>query len=214
MFKFNCFLIILIIISFSNCARHIIKKPLPEDEVLGGISHWQDGFRKKTGTGEITFSEPDYRFSCFFSFDYSLDRKALFGRLFGSFGISVGSFYFSRDSISIRYRDGKEVKQTGSSGLKGLTDISLQRFFMWDIPLSSDPTVIPLNDGWILSSSNLEVFLSLGFLPIRAILQGNSEIIFEYSKFRTVEGEKQPFRIVGKSEYKRLEIEFRTMELQ
>ena len=107
-------LFVIIILCFFNCARQVVKKPISKDSLLENINTWSDKATQKNGTGEMTVSEPDKRFSSYFSFKYDVQRKILSGELLGSFGMSIGTFYFSEDSISIRDEDGKEVKKRSS----------------------------------------------------------------------------------------------------
>ncbi|MEJ2354814.1 MAG: hypothetical protein P8Y62_02795 [candidate division WOR-3 bacterium] len=129
-------LLCLIIFCFFNCARQAVKKTITNENISENIVLWQNRVSQKSGTGEMTVSEPDKRFSSYFSFQYNVEDKSLSGELLGSFGMSIGTFYFSEDSISIRDKDGKQVKKEVLSLLEENPDVSLSRFLMWDIPIS------------------------------------------------------------------------------
>jgi len=208
------FVSFLIILSFCNCARQTIKKQLTEEEILCSIPRWQESFKGKVGTGEMVISGPEFRYSTYFSFDYEVDEKILFGKLLGSFGIIVGDFYFSPDSISLIDREGKELRGEVLSVLEGLSCATLARFIAWDIPNSSNWKVIPLDNEWILLSSELEISLSRDFLPTRAMIGKDNSLSIEYSNFRTVGGVKQPFRITVRKDENMLQIEHNTLKLQ
>ena len=169
---------------------------------------------QKSGTGEMTVSEPDKRFSSYFSFNYDVDEEILSGELLGSFGMSIGTFCFSRDSISIRDKDGKQVKKEVLSLFEENPDASLPQFLMWDIPISPNPEVIPLENGWLLSGNDSEIFISTDFKPTRVVLHRDNKIIIDYADFRSQKGILSPFKIEAKAEKKSLEIEFRKIEIQ
>ncbi len=207
-------LFVIIILCFFNCARQVIKKPISKDFLLENINHWQDKVTQKSGTGEMTVSEPDKRFSSYFSFKYDVNKKILSGELLGSFGMSIGTFNFSLDSISIRDKDGKQVKKEVLSLFEENPDASLPRFLMWDIPISTNPEAIPFDNGWILSDNNLEIFIPTDFRPTRVVLNRDNKIIIKYSDFRLQDGITCPFKVEAKTEKKSLEIEFRKMELE
>ncbi|MBN1693973.1 hypothetical protein JW879_01050 [candidate division WOR-3 bacterium] len=212
--KIIFFLSVLIIFCFFNCARQVIKKTISKESLLENIIHWQDKVSEKSGTGEMTVSETDKRFSSYFSFEYNVDEKILSGELLGSFGMSIGTFRFSEDSISIRDKDGKQVKKEVLSLFEENPDASLPRFLMWDIPISSNSEVIPLENGWLLSGNDSEIFISTDFKPTRVVLHRDNKIIIDYSEFRLQKGINCPFKIEAKAEQKSLEIEFRKIELQ
>jgi outer membrane biogenesis lipoprotein LolB len=207
-------LFVIIILFFFNCARQVVKKSISKETLLENTVHWQDKITQKSGTGEMTVSEPDQRFSSYFSFEYIVNKEILSGELLGSFGMTIGTFYFSEDSISIRDKDGKQVKKEVLSLLEENPDASLPRFLMWDIPLSSHSEVIPLENGWLLSSNDSEIFISTDFKPTRVVLHRNNKIIIKYSDFRLQDGISCPFKIEAKTEKKRLEIEFRKIKLE
>ncbi len=212
--KIIFFLSVLIIFCFFNCARQVIKKTISKKTLLENIIRWQDKVSQKSGTGEMTVSETDKRFSSYFSFEYNVDEKILSGELLGSFGMSIGTFRFSDDSISIRDKDGKQVKKEVLSLFEENPDASLPRFLMWDIPISPNLEVIPLENGWLLSGNDSEIFISTDFKPTRVVLHRDNKIIIDYSDFRLQKGINCPFKIEAKAEQKSLEIEFRKIELQ
>ena len=212
--KFTYPLFVIIILFFFNCARQVVKKTISEDTLLENIDHWQGKVTQKSGTGEMTVSEPDKRFSSYFSSNYIVDQQILNGELLGSFGMSIGTFYFSEDSISIRDKDGKQVKKEVLSLFEENPDASLPRFLMWDVPLPSNSEVIPLENGWLLSDNNSEIFISTDFRPTRVVLHRENKIIINYSDFRIQEGIPCPFKIEAKTEQKSLEIEFRKIKLE
>ncbi len=212
--KIIFFLSVLIILCFFNCARQVIKKTISKETLLENIVRWQDKVTQKSGTGEMTVSETDKRFSSYFSFKYNVDEETLSGELLGSFGMSIGTFCFSKDSISIRDKDGKQVKKEVLSLFEENPDASLPQFLMWDIPISSNSEVIPLENGWLLSENDSEIFISTDFKPTRVVLHRNNKIIIDYSDFRLQNGIICPFKIEAKAEQKSLEIEFRKIELQ
>jgi hypothetical protein len=207
-------LLVIIISFFFNCARQVVKKEITKETLLENIVRWQDKVTRKSGTGEMIVSEPGKRFSSYFSFDYNVNEKILSGELLGSFGMSVGSFYFSDDSISIRDKDGKEVKKEVLSLLEENPDASLPRFLMWDIPVKSNADFIVLEDGWLLEEEDIEIFVSSDFKPARLVLNKRNKIIISYSDFRPEGGIPNPFKIEAKTEGKSLEIEFRKIELE
>jgi len=207
-------LFVIIIFCFFNCARQVIKKTISKETLLENIVRWQDKVTQKSGTGEMTVSEPDKRFSSYFSFKYNVDEEILSGELLGSFGMSIGTFSFSADSISIRDKDGKQVKKEVLSLFEENPDASLPQFLMWDIPIPSNSEVIPLENGWLLSGNDSEIFVSTDFKPTRVVLHRDNKIIINYSDFRLQKGISCPFKIEAKAEKKSLEIEFRKIELQ
>jgi len=207
-------LFVIIILCFFNCARQVVKKPISKDSLSENINTWQDKVNQKSGTGEMTVAEPDKRFSSYFSFKYNVKEKILSGELLGSFGMSIGTFYFSEDSISIRDKDDKEVKREILSLFEENPDASLPQFLMWDIPISTNPETIPFDNGWILSDESSEIFTSQDFRPTRVVLHRDNKIIIEYSDFRSQEGILCPFKIEAKTEKKSLEIEFRKINLE
>jgi len=207
-------LFVLIIFCFFNCARQAVKTTIPKENFLENVARWQNQVSKKTGTGEMTVSEPDRRFSSYFSFLYNVEEKSLSGELLGSFGMSIGTFYFSEDSISIRDKDGKQVKKEVLSLLEENPDVSLFRFLMWDIPISHHSEVIPLEDGWLLSDTVSEIFISTDFKPTQAVLHKSNKIKIKYSDFRSQNGIPCPFKTEAKTEGKSLEIEFRTIKIE
>jgi hypothetical protein len=206
-------LFVIIILCFFNCARQVVKKPVSKDSILENINTWQNKVTQKSGTGEMTVSEPDKRFSSYFSFKYNVNEKILSGKLLGSFGMSIGTFYFSGDSISIRDENGKEVKKEVLSLLEENPDASLPRYFMWDIPIGNKPKAIPLDNGWLLSDDSTEIFTSQDLRPNRVVLHRDNKIIIEYSDFRLQKGIPCPFKIEAKTEKKSLEIAFRKIIL-
>ena len=213
--KKNIFsLLFLIIFCFFNCARQTVKTTITEENLLGNITRWQDRVSQKSGTGEMTVSEPDKRFSSYFSFQYNVEKKSLSGELLGSFGMSIGTFYFSEDSISIRDKDGKQVKKEVLSLLEENPDVSLSRFLMWDIPISTHSKVIPLDEGWLLSDDDSEIFVSTDFKPTQVVLHKRNKINIKYSDFRLQNGIPCPFKTEAKTEGKSLEIEFRKIKLE
>ena len=206
-------LFVIIILCFFNCARQVVKKPISEGSLLENINTWQDKVTLKKGTGEMTVSEPDKRFSSYFSFKYDVQRKILSGELLGSFGMAIGTFYFSPDSISIKDENDKEVKKEVLSLLEENPNASLPRYLMWDIPISSASEVVPFDNGWLLLDDLSETFIQADLKPTRVVLHRNNKIIIEYSKFRSQEGIPCPFKIEAKTEKKSLEIEFRKINL-
>jgi hypothetical protein len=212
--KIIFFLSVLIIFCFFNCARQVIKKTISKETLSENIIRWQDKVSQKSGTGEMTVSETDKRFSSYFSFEYNIDEKILSGELLGSFGMSIGTFRFSEDSISIRDKNGKQVKKEVLSLFEENPDASLPQFLMWDIPISPNPEVIPLENGWLLSEDDSEIFISTDFKPTRVVLHRDNKIVIDYADFRSQKGILSPFKIEAKAEEKSLEIEFRKIELQ
>jgi len=204
----------LIIFCFFNCASQVVKTTVTEEELLENIFRWQSKVSQKSGTGEMTVSEPDKRFSSYFSFRYDVAKKALSGELLGSFGMPIGTFYFSEDSVSIRDKDGKQVKKEVLSLLEENPDVSLSRFLMWDIPISSHSEIIPLKDGWLLSGNDSEIFISSDFKPTQVVLHKSNKISIKYSDFRAQNGVSCPFKTQAKTEEKSLEIEFRKIKLE
>lgn len=207
-------LFVIIILLFLNCARQVVKKPISRETLLENTIHWQDNIKQKSGTGEMTVSEPDKRFSSYFSCRYIVDKKILSGELLGSFGMTIGTFYFSEDSISIRDKDGKQVKKEVLSLLEENPDASLPRFLMWDIPFSSHSEVIPLENGWLLTGNDSEIFISTDYKPTRVVLHSDNKIVIKYSDFRLQDGISCPFKIEAKTKEKSLEIEFRKIKLE
>ena len=207
-------LLFLIIFCFFNCARQAVKKTIAKEDISENIVQWQNRISQKSGTGEMTVSEPDKRFSSYFSFQYNVENKSLSGELLGSFGMSIGTFYFSEDSISIRDKDGKQVKKEVLSLLEENPDVSLSRFLMWDIPILDHSKVIPLDDGWLLSDTDSEIFVSTDFKPTQVVLHKNNKISIKYSDFRLQNGISCPFKTEAKTEGKSLEIEFRKIQLE
>jgi outer membrane biogenesis lipoprotein LolB len=207
-------LLFLIIFCFFNCARQAVKTAITKENLSENIVRWQDKVSQKSGTGEMTVSEPDKRFSSYFSFQYNVEEKSLSGELLGSFGMSIGTFYFSEDSISIRDKDGKQVKKEVLSLLEENPDVSLSRFLMWDIPISYYSKVIPLEDGWLLSDTDSEIFVATDFKPTQVVLHKNNKISIKYSDFRIQNGTSCPFKTEAKTEGKSLEIEFRKIQLE
>jgi hypothetical protein len=207
-------LLALIIFCFFDCARQVIKKEITKEILLENIVPWQDKVIQKSGTGEMTVSEMDKRFSSYFAFEYNVNEKILTGELLGSFGMSIGTFYFSDDSISIRDKDGKQVKKEVLSLFEENPDASLPRFLMWDIPISSDAEMIPLEGGWLLSGDDLEVFVSSDFKPTRLVLNKSRKILINYSDFRSQNDITCPFEIEAKAGEKSLGIEFRKIEIK
>jgi hypothetical protein len=212
--KIIFFLSVLIIFCFFNCARQVIKKTISKETLSENIIRWQDKVSQKSGTGEMTVSETDKRFSSYFSFEYNIDEKILSGELLGSFGMSIGTFRFSEDSISIRDKNGKQVKKEVLSLFEENPDASLPQFLMWDITISPNPEVIPLENGWLLSEDDSEIFISTDFKPTRVVLHRDNKIVIDYADFRSQKGILSPFKIEAKAEEKSLEIEFRKIELQ
>ena len=208
------FMLFLIILSLYNCARQILEKPITEKEVLDKIPHWQEEFNKKSGTGEIIISGPEYRYSSYFSFNYNANIGALSGKLLGSFGLTVGTFYFSPESVSVVDREGRKLNEQVLLILGELPMRVLPRYITWDIPLSYNWRVIPLSNGWVLVGSNIEVSVSREFLPTRVLIRGESDSSVEYSSYRRVRGVKHPFRVIVKKGKNMLEIEHYTMRLQ
>jgi len=204
----------IIILCFFNCARQTVKKTITKEDLLANIASWQTQISQKSGTGEMTVSEPDKRFSSYFSFKYDVNEKILRGELLGSFGMLLGSFYFSEDSISIQDKDGKQVKKEVLSLFEENPDASLNRFLMWDIPVLSNSEMIPLDDGWLLSGNGIEVFFSRDIRPTRVVLHRENKIVIDYSDFRTQQGIASPFKIKAKPAGKSLEIEFRKIDLE
>ena len=207
-------LFVIIIFCFFNCARQVVKKTVYKETLLENIDRWQNKVTQKSGTGEMTVSEPDKRFSSYFSFKYSVDDKILTGELLGSFGMLIGTFCFSEDSTSIRDKDGKQVKKEVLSLFEENPDASLNRFLMWDIPLSSNSEIIPLENGWLLSGNDIEIFISTDFKPSRVVLHRENKIIINYSDFRLQKGIYSPFKIEAKTKEKSLEVEFRKINLE
>ncbi len=207
-------MVFLIILSFYNCARQMSKKTLTDEELLDQIPRWPEKFKKKSGTGEIIISGPEYRFSSYFSLNYEVNTNVLSGQLLGSFGMVVGRFYFSPDSVSAVDRHGKEMKEQVLSILGNILCKVLPRYIVWDIPLLSNWRVIPLESGWSLLGSNIEVSISPEFLPSRVLIYGEDDSSIKYSDYKTVEGVKQPFRIIAKRGKNSLEIEHYTMRLK
>jgi hypothetical protein len=212
--KINFSLLAIIIFCFFNCARQVIRKEITKETLLENIVKWQDKVAQKSGTGEMTVSETDKRFSSYFTFDYVVNNRILTGELLGSFGMSIGTFYFSDDSISIRDKDGKQVKREVLSLFEENPDASLPRFLMWDIPISSNAEMIPLEDGWLLSGDDSEIFVSSDFKPTRLVLNKNRKILINYSDFRSQNGIACPFKIEAKAGEKSLGIEFRKIGLK
>jgi outer membrane biogenesis lipoprotein LolB len=207
-------LFVLIIFCFFNCARQVVKTTISKENISENIVRWQDKVSQKSGTGEMTVSEPDKRFSSYFSFQYNVKEKSLSGELLGSFGMSIGTFYFSEDSISIRDKDGNQVKKEVLSLLEENPDVSLSRFLMWDIPIYHNSEVIPLEDGWLLSGTDSEIFVSTDFKPTQVVLHKNNKINIKYSDFRLQNEIPCPFKTEAKTEGKSLEIEFRKIKLE
>jgi len=209
----------IIIFCFFNCARQVVKKTVSKEDLLVNVASWQVKVVQKSGTGEMTVSEPDARFSSYFSFKYNVNEKILTGELLGSFGMLIGSFSFSEDSISIRDKDGKQVKKEVLSLFEENPDASLNRFLMWDIPVLSNCEMIPLENGWLLSGDGIEIFFSRDLRPTQVVLHRENKIIVNYSDFRLREGILCPFKIEAKAieakvKEKSLEIEFRKIDLE
>ena len=204
----------IIILCFFNCARQTVKKTVTKEDLVTNIASWQNQISQKSGTGEMTVSEPDKRFSSYFSFKYDVDEKILRGELLGSFGMLLGSFYFSEDSISIQDKDGKQVKKEVLSLFEENPDASLNRYLMWDIPVLSNSEMIPLNDGWLLSGNGIEVFFSHDIRPTRVVLNRENKIVLDYSDFQMQQGVDCPFKIKAKTAEKSLEVEFRKIDLE
>ena len=207
-------LFFIIILCFFNCARQVVKKTITKDTILENIVRWQDKVKQKSGTGEMTVSEKDLRFSSYFSSKYTVNQQALSGELLGSFGMLIGTFYFSEDSISIRDKDGKQVKKEVLSLFEENPDASLPRFLMWDVPIPPHSEVIPMENGWLLSSNESEIFITTDFKPTQVVLHRDNKIVISYSDFRSQEGISCPFKIEAKTEEKGLEVEFRKIELE
>ncbi|MEO0293071.1 MAG: hypothetical protein ABIN61_02475 [candidate division WOR-3 bacterium] len=208
------FIFFLIIISFLNCARQVVKNQKEGESLLENIYKWQDKVKRKMGTGEMIVSESNNRFSSYFSFEYDVESKTLKGELLGSFGMVIGSFYFSSDSISMKDKENREVKEEIFSLLEENPELSLPRFLMWDIPISSNPEVIPLEKGWILAEGDLEVFVSQDLKPIKVVLNKNGKISINYSDFLTEKGILSPGKVEAKTENKNLLIEFRKIQIE
>jgi hypothetical protein len=204
----------IIILCFFNCARQTVKKTVTKEDLLANVASWQSKVNHKSGTGEMTVSEPDKRFSSYFSFDYNVNETVLRGKLLGSFGMLIGSFYFSDDSISIRDKDGKQVKKEVLSLFEENPDASLNRFLMWDIPVLSSSEMIPVDGGWLLSGNGIEVFFSRDVRPTRVVLHRENKIVIDYSDFRVQQGVDCPFKIKAKTAEKSLEVEFRKIDLE
>jgi hypothetical protein len=207
-------LFVIIILCFFNCARQVVKKPISKDSLLENIIRWQDKATYKRGTGEMTVSEPDKRFSSYFSFEYNVKEKILSGELLGSFGIAIGTFYFTGDSISIKDENNKEVKEEVFSLLEENPNASLHQYLMWDIPISTGAEKTISGNGWVLSDELSEIFIPQDFRPNKVVLKNNNKIIIKYSNFRSQEGIYSPFKIEAKTEKKSLEIEFRKINLE
>jgi hypothetical protein len=207
-------LFVIIILCFFNCARQVVKKTISKETLLENIVRWQDKVTQKSGTGEMTVAEPDRRFSSYFSFKYDVNEEILSGELLGSFGMSIGTFCFAKDSISIRDKDGKQVKKEVLSMFEENPDASLPRFLMWDIPIPSNSEVIPLDNGWLLSGNDSEIFISTDLKPTQVVLHRDNKIVISYSDFRSQEGISCPFKIEAKAEEKSLEVDFRKIELE
>ncbi len=210
---------VIIIFCFFNCARQVVTKTISKDDLFANIESWQSKVSQKSGTGEMTVSEPDKRFSSYFSFEYNVSEKVLTGELLGSFGMLIGSFYFSEDSVSIKDKDGKQVKKEVLSMFEENPDASLNRFLMWDIPVLYNSEMIPMDDGWLLSGKGVEIFFSRDVKPTRVVLYRENKIIVNYSDFRSQEGILCPFKIEAKvvqskAWEKSLEVEFRKIELE
>jgi hypothetical protein len=212
--KITFSLFAIIILCFFNCARQTVKKTITKEDLLANIVSWQTQISQKSGTGEMTVSEPDKRFSSYFSFEYEVKEKVLRGELLGSFGMLLGSFYFSEDSISIQDKDGKQVKKEVLSLFEENPDASLNRFLMWDIPVLSNSEMIPLDNGWLLSGDGIEVFFSHDVKPTRVVLYRKNKIVIDYSDFQTQQGIDCPFKIQAKTANKSLEVEFRKIDLE
>ncbi len=212
--KINFSLLAIIIFCFFNCARQVIKKGITKETLLENIIQWQDKAIQKSGTGEMTVFETDKRFSSYFAFKYNVNEKILTGELLGSFGMSIGTFYFSDDSISIRDKDGKQVKKEVLSLFEENPDASLPRFLMWDVPISPNAEMIPLEGGWLLSGDDLEIFVPPDFKPTRIVLSKKNKIVVNYSDFRSQNGVPCPFKIEARAGEKSLGIEFRKIELK
>ena len=204
----------IIILCFFNCARQTVKKTVTKEDLLANVASWQSKVNQKSGTGEMTVSEPDKRFSSYFSFDYNINETVLRGKLLGSFGMLIGSFYFSDDSISIRDKDGKQVKKEVLSLFEENPDASLNRFLMWDIPVFPSSEMIPVDGGWLLSGNGIEVFFSREIRPTRVVLHRENKIVIDYSDFRVQQGVECPFKIKAKTVEKSLEVEFRKIDLE
>ncbi|MCK4422340.1 hypothetical protein KAW18_10115 [candidate division WOR-3 bacterium] len=211
--RFDLFIII-IILSFCNCASQVYIKPVSQGEVLNKIPHWQENFSIKSGTGEIIISDPGFRYSSYFSFDYEVATGILSGKLLGSFGMIVGRFYLSPDSISISDREGKELQDKLSFLIEGLSMENISRLISWDVPLASNLNVIPIDGEWVLVSRDYEVFISPGFLPYRALMGKNSRLSIEYDRYRTVNGFKQPFIVTVKKGKSMLRLQYTTIKLK
>lgn len=212
--KFTYPLFVIIILCFFNCARQVVKKTITKDTILENIVRWQDKVKQKSGTGEMTVSEKDLRFSSYFFSKYTVNQQILSGELLGSFGMSIGTFYFSEDSISIRDKDGKQVKKEVLSLFEENPDASLPRFLMWDVPIPPHPEVIPMENGWLLSSNESEIFITNDFKPTQVVLHRENRIVVKYSDFRLQEGIPCPFKIEAKTQEKSLEVEFRKINLE
>jgi outer membrane biogenesis lipoprotein LolB len=212
--KINFSLLAIIIFCFFNCARQVVRKDITKENLLENIIKWQDNVKQKRGTGEMTVSETDKRFSSYFAFEYDVKERILTGELLGSFGMSIGTFYFTDDSISIRDKDGKQVKKEVLSLFEENPDASLARFLMWDIPLSSNAEMIPLEGGWLLSGDDLEIFVPLDFKPNRIVLNKKNKIVVNYSNFSSQNDIPCPMKFEAKTGEKSLEIEFRKIELK
>ncbi len=210
----NLSIILIILISFYNCARQSIKKQITEKELFESLPKWQENYNEKIGTGILILSGPKYRYSTYFSLSYDINTKVLSGKLLGSFGISVGNFYLAPDSISLTDKEGKELKQRLLYILGDLSTGILSRFIVWDIPFPSSLKVISLERGWILIGNNIEISISDEFLPYYVSLYNHSELFIEYKSYRETGGVKQPFRIVAKKGNNTLEVEYHTMRLQ
>lgn len=204
----------IIILCFFNCARQTVKKTITKEDLVANIASWQTQISQKSGTGEMTVSEPDKRFSSYFSFKYDVDEKILRGELLGSFGMLLGSFYFSEDSISIQDKDGKQVKKEVLSLFEENPDASLNRYLMWDVPVLSNSEMIPMDSGWLLSGNGVEVFFSHDIRPTRVVLHRENKIVIDYSDFQMQQGIACPFKIKAKTVGKSLEVEFRKIDLE
>jgi len=210
----NLPIILIILISFYNCARQTVKKQITEKELFENLPKWQESYIEKTGTGILILSGPEYRYSSYFSLSYNINTKILTGKLLGSFGISAGYFYLAPDSVSVVDKEGKELKQHLLYILGDLPTGILSRFIVWDIPFSSSLNVVSIESGWVLIGNNIEISISEEFLPYYVSIYNLSKSFIEYKSYREINGFKHPFRIIAKKGNNTLEIEYHTMRLR
>lgn len=186
------------------------KSPVPPN-----FLSWTNKFSIKEGKGELFLMMTKSRQGSYFDFEYDANNKKLSGNLIGMFGLKLASFEVNGNSLNIMSRNNDPIRLDTLFSGTGLTPLMLSRFLAYDIATPSLRSLIPVSDGYLSTSGNLNIFFSREGYPIKVVIVTNTgEIVIEYGDFRKIKSTIQPFTVIINQNRIRIEMKLSQINLK